>query len=519
MTRHAWRLPMLVVLVALLVGAVVVERTEDPPSAEPRLDRATPMVPVAGSLGSTWYCAAGSATGVASGEGAGIAEQTVVVTNVSDQPVTGVVTVFPDEGEAATSPLEVAPHDRVQFAVSEIVQSPWASAVVEVSGGQAAVEHELVGPGGRSIGPCASSPSPQWYFAAGTSRPGTTSLLALFNPFPGEASVDVTFETEDGSRTPQQFQGVVVPGGRVTVLDVGAVVTLRQEIATTVTARNGRIVAEQLLVSDGTDDSPVGLTSDLGAPVASTGWVFPDGTAPGPGRSSTVAVQNPGDADAEVEVQVFLDDPEVNGSVEPFTLSIPGRRYASVDLFADGRIPEGVGSWILVRSVNDVAVVAARLEGGTDAADVPGLAATTGSPIVADEWVLPMGAADLAGSALVLVNPQAVGEVTVTLEASAGGELVPLPGIEEIVLAPGSRQVVDLGVDGAGVPGLTVVARASGSVVVSRTMTFEGGDASASVAMPVTGTESPPTDLARPEAFLTEAPVVPDDPETTVGGS
>jgi hypothetical protein len=169
--------------------------------------------------------------------------------------------------------------------------------------------------------------------------------------------------------------------------------------------------------------------------------------------------------------------------------------------------------------VNDVAVVAARLEGGTDAADVPGLAATTGSPIVADEWVLPMGAADLAGSALVLVNPQAVGEVTVTLEASAGGELVPLPGIEEIVLAPGSRQVVDLGVDGAGVPGLTVVARASGSVVVSRTMTFEGGDASASVAMPVTGTESPPTDLARPEAFLTEAPVVPDDPETTVGGS
>ena len=44
--------------------------------------------------------------------------------------------------------------------------------------------------------------------------------------------------------------------GGTTVIDVSEVVTLRQELATVVTARNGRVVAEQLIISDGTDDEP-----------------------------------------------------------------------------------------------------------------------------------------------------------------------------------------------------------------------------------------------------------------------
>ena len=47
-----------------------------PSSPPPRRRRGTPS--------STWYCAAGSATGVASGEGAGPAEQVVVISNASD---------------------------------------------------------------------------------------------------------------------------------------------------------------------------------------------------------------------------------------------------------------------------------------------------------------------------------------------------------------------------------------------------------------------------------------------------
>jgi uncharacterized protein YgiB involved in biofilm formation len=51
------------------------------------------MVPAAspeGALSSTWYCAAGSATGVTAGDTAGFAEQSVIVSNASSEASTGV---------------------------------------------------------------------------------------------------------------------------------------------------------------------------------------------------------------------------------------------------------------------------------------------------------------------------------------------------------------------------------------------------------------------------------------------
>ena len=41
---------------------------------------------------------------------------------------------------------------------------------------------------------------------------------------------------------------------------------------------------------------------------------------------------NPGDTDTDVLVQVQLDDPAVNGTVEPFEVTVPAHRFAVVDL-------------------------------------------------------------------------------------------------------------------------------------------------------------------------------------------
>ncbi|MCD9623334.1 DUF5719 family protein [Rhabdothermincola salaria] len=523
MSRSAWRVPMLVVLVALLVAAVVVDRDDGRGRSGVRVDQLAPVVAADDAQGSTWYCAAGSATGITEGEGAGAAEHTVVLTNVSDQPVEGRLTAYPDDGDPVMVDVEVGAQDRSEVVLSEVLVAPWAGAVVELDAGSVAVDHELVGPGGSSVSPCASNPSPSWYFPAGTSRAGTTTLLALFNPFPGEASVDISVETEEGTRASPSFQAVLVPGSAVTVIDVGAIVTLRAELAITVTARSGRIIAEQLMVSDGTDDAPVGLTASLGAPSPSPSWIFPDGSPPAEGRTVSYSVLNPTEDEAEVEVQVFLDDPATNGSVEPFTLTVPGGRHDVVEVFTEERLfPEGVASWVLVRSVNDVPIVAGRLEGGIEGTDASGFVASVGSPLVATEWVAPVPAVpDADSAAIVVVNPSAVGEATVTLRALSGGGDVEVPGMGEVVVPAGSRVVIPVEGPALELAGLSVVVAADEPVVVSSAAVV-GDDRSAAVAMPVAGTESMPTSLAGPDAFVTEPPVteppVTEAPDTSTDG-
>ena len=506
MTRHVWRLPMLLLVPVLVVAAIVVQRDESASTSAVRSDRLAPVAPAAAADGSTWYCAAGSATGIGTGEGAGAAEHVVVVANLSDVEVTGLLTIVPSEGESAARPLAVPAHARIEVAPSSVVVAPWASAIVELDGGSVAVEHTVQGPGGTSVAPCASHPSPTWYFPAGTTRAGTTMLVNLFNPFPGEASVDLTFETEDGTRTPQQFQGLVVPGGRVIAVDVGAVVTLRDQIATTVRARNGRIIAEQILISDGTDGSPEGLTTVLGAPAPADSWVFPDLGAPAPGRTSTMSVLNPGEEEADVEVQIFLDEPAVNGTVEPFTLSVGPTRYGAVDLYEDGRIPAGIGAWVLVRTTNGVQVVAERLDGGNADAAEPGLAAVVGSPIQAQEWILPVasGSADDLAE-LVIVNPSASADATVSLRADVGGVSQELPGAASVVVPAGSRVQVPLSAETLGLEGISLLVTSDAPVVVGRSVVFASGDLADSVGLPVVGTESVLGDLARPEAFIPDA--------------
>lgn len=515
MTRRPWRVPALVLLPLLVVAGLAFQDGGTPSgSSDPaatRLDRLAPVGPAADAEGSTWYCAAGLATGVVSGASGGIAEQVVTVANLSSADITALVTAYPEGAAPVGTSRSVPANGRVEVRVSDLAVAPWAAVVVEATGTDVAVDHEVRGPGGRSVSPCASHPSATWYFPAGTTRAGTRSFLALFNPFPGEASVDLAFETEDGARTPQQFQGLVVPGGGVTVVDIGAVVTLRAEIATTVTARNGRIIAESLMVSDGTDDTPVGLTAVLGAPGPSPTWVLPDTGAPAEGTSVRVAVMNPGDTEAEVEVQVFLDDPATNGTVEPFALTIDPGRYASVEVFADGRVPAGVDSWILVRSLDGVPVVAQRLAGGLPESSAPGFVATLGSPVVATRWNLPVAATGtVTGSSLSLVNPSADTDVTVRLVAHAGGGQRALPGFAEVVVPAGSQVLVDLGPDGLGLAGLAISVTADGPVVAARRFLFAERDLAASMAIPVAGTESLPVRLAEPDQFLVDAPVVTD---------
>jgi hypothetical protein len=436
------RLPVIVLIVGLLLAGVVFERTRtDVVATDQRPDAAMPVARPATAVGSTWYCAAGSATG----DSTGFAEQTVGIVNASDEEVAGRLTAYSDKGETKVQSLRVGAHDRQTVRLSDVVKSLWASALVELSGGEVTVSQVFSGPAGRAVGACASAPAPDWYFPAGTTRNGSRNLLALFNPFPGDATVDINFDTEDGARTPQQFQGLVLRGGRVTVVDVGAVVTLRAHVSTSVHARTGRVVVQQIQSADGREGGQEGLAVTLGAMSVSKVWSFAVAAPPASEAHEIVSVFNPGDTDASVEVQVQIDQADQVGSVEPYRLSVPAGRSATVDLMSDGRIPRGAERWIIVRSVEGPSVVVERVIGAKRSADSGGFTYTMGVPIGATAWLSTLGAPSWGtSSVLAIANPSAVGEVSVTVIVHGVGSATELSELRDVVIAPGERRTIDL---------------------------------------------------------------------------
>jgi hypothetical protein len=485
----SWRWPALVLVPFLLVAAAVAERQldDEPDEAAPSgiADVALPTAAPPGSLSSTWYCAGGTAAGTEEG----VAEHVVHIANASDADLSGQLTVYPSDGDPVAEPIEVAAHDRVAVRLSDLVTAPFASALVEVSGGEVGVEHELSGPTGRSIGACASSPSDSWYFPAGTTRAGTRLYLAVFNPFPGDAVVDISFDTDDGTRTPQSYQALVIPGGSVLPIDVSEVVTLRNDVATELTTRSGRVVVDQIQTVDDEETGTRGLNVTLGSSVSAETWLFPDGVG-AEGYGERIVLYNPADAPAEVDVQVVLDDPDVNGIAEPFEVTVGPRSYSAVDVLADGRVPAGVGHAIVVRVRNDLPVVAQRVVTGTGDAVQPGLGYTMGSPLVATRWLVPVAFAEgLSGAALIVLNPSSTEPARFSVEAVADGATSTPDGFDGIELGPGERRIIDLGVEGLGLGQLALDLVGDGPVVAEIRLGFErGNDLNYLIAVPVAGT-------------------------------
>lgn len=528
--RRAWRVPAILLGIVLIGVAALYERRSTPPSPPVLLEEAVtdlvPAVAPVSSPSSTWYCAAGTAWGSTAArpvptstttstarqrttttkasstttgtEGGGttvpirplppaapvVAEQTVTLTNAADRPVRTTLRVVPSEGEAVTAEHDVPAHSRVDVTVSDLVKAPYASVLVESDGGGLGVEHRVVGPAGTAIAPCLSRTSAQWFFPAGSTRLGSRLVYLVFNPFPDDAVLDLSFETSEGTRTPNDFQGLVVPAGRVEAIDVTDVVTVRDQVATTMRARAGRVAAEQLQIVEGRDD-PKGMTLVPGVPGAAPVWGFPGGPQLTEGVDVRYVVFNPGSTEADVALEIRSDAPGPSGQVSPYELRVRGGQYAEVSLRQDPRVPEGYGHWAVVRSRNGVPVVAQRVVRATSPAAPTGWTSNTGSPVTSDRWLAPVAGLDsgLAGG-IEIANPGTL-PATVTVRAERDGEVRAVASFDGVSLAPGARTVVDLSTLTAGSQ-LSLTVEADQPLLVESVFAFTGDPQgrSSSLALP-----------------------------------
>ena len=516
------RLPVLVVLAAFVIAGVALDQDRDDGDAVAAVDVVPsdfPMAPTEGALASTWFCAGGTADEEA------FADHVVTMLNTTERALDVDLTAFPgviappapnaevdaldpdadpdaeadpeedaeaepesddDDGEpseeAAASPvstepverrIEIGPRSRVRLAMTELVTAPVASALIESDGGGLVVEHEVSSIHGIDAKPCATGASDEWHFAWGTTARESRELLVLFNPFPDDAIVEGVFSTEDTVREPGRFAGGLVVPGRSTVgIDLGDDVTRRDEVAATLRTRAGRLVVDRI-VRVNEEEGDRGLTVQLGVPEPQRTWVFPDGLV-SEDFGERFVVYNPGEELAEVEIVLRLDRPEENGIPAPVELSIAPGSHATVDMNEDGRLPAGVPHSAVVRSANDVPIVAERVVSARDPVR-RGLTVTTGSPVEATEWTFAAGSTESpSAQSLTIVNLDAQVLTEVDVLAVVGGQELPVSELQGLVVEAGERLNVNLTRQIAGRDDLAVIVRATEPVVVERVLAQVG---------------------------------------------
>jgi len=343
---------------------------------------------------STWFCSAGTS------QPGGRADETLTIANVggsrsfvADIKVSVMTGVGVATGRldfklapagSALSSAAGLPSVR-SIPVSSILANPDPGVVVEAIGAPVVVTHSVSGAGDVGATPCARGGSDNWYFAGGTTLLGAEQWLTLFNPFPGDAVVDLSFFTNTGVEAPGEAQGVVVAGTSRLSIPVHDLVPRRDSVATRVTTRRGRVIAEQVQIFNASDGLR-GITLVAGAPELAKKWWFSGSTAQ-EGRATTVSILNPGATRVNVRIDTALEGAV---TLAPIDLEIPPRSVSVTDV--SSRVPAGTPfSWSLrMRSSTGVK---GELSAGIAASALiaqsgigSGIAADAGSPFATSSW-------------------------------------------------------------------------------------------------------------------------------------
>jgi hypothetical protein len=425
----------LVLLAGSLAGGAIVDRSD------PAADRVRPaafvppQAPPETVLSSAWYCPGGSAIDK------GIANGAVAIANTGTDELTGNVTLIASDPAVppVAVPVTIGGSSRAVVTYTDHIQAEWVSALVELGGGGAVVEHTVSGSLGADVAPCTTKGSSRWYFADGGTTVDAREVLFLFNPFPEDAIVDLSFATDDGRVVPPGLQAVVVPGRGLVAVGVNDHVIRRRAIAASMVARTGRIVVDKVQTYDGSAGRR-GLALTPGAASAGDTWQFPEGFIAN-GVVERYQLYNPATRDAVVTIELALEQ----GATEPIEVTVPAQGRATVRIGEEQGVPAGVPHAAVVRATNDVGIVVERSLDAVRPSERLGLASTMGSRVTARRWAFAAGLAnDRVDEWVVLFNP-GTRPAEVSFTALAGGQRLAIADLQAVVVEPGRRKGLRLG--------------------------------------------------------------------------
>jgi Family of unknown function (DUF5719) len=456
--RDVRRRSIVVLAVCVAALAFAANRSDSDAARSASARSSTPAGPEASdsALTSTWFCAAGS-----SAPSAGL-DLTVHVANLSDAAHSGSINWYPTGGgQRVAQRFDLPPWSSISAAAATAVIAPVVSAVVEAPGSGLVVEHSVNGPRGSSTAPCASDASATWYLANGVTARDASETIAVFNPFPDDAVVDIDLHSEGGRETSTQSSGVPVLAGTTRMIAVGDLAVRRETVALSVRARVGRVIVDRVQSFDGTAGRR-GVSLALAASATTPTWWFADGLH-SPQLAERWHVYNPGEREAEVTVEFV---PANGATPQPVDVTIPAGAQVVVDSNREGGPPANVRYSTTILSLNGVPIVAERSVVGT-AAGQTGWASSPGAPVTARRWAIAVAEASAQQGTILTVHNPGTGPVRFSVVLASGATRRPVAGLQDVEL--GAAAVIGIRVSER-VQGtvLPMVVEATGDIVVAR---------------------------------------------------
>ncbi len=450
-------MPVLVAVGLLLAAGGVADRADRATITLPSSIASRAVMPTAApasALSSSWFCVGATAGDASSADGV------VHVANPTDRAASGTLTVVPMGGASVAAALVVAPMSVTRVTLRDMVQAPWAAAVVDLDSGQVAAELVVHGLSDSDATPCSSRASERWNFADGATAKDASLAISLFNPFPEDAIVDLSFSTDQGRAAPAAFRPIVVPARSLVVREIGDHVRRREAIATEVAVRTGRVVAAQTQTRSVAGKG--GLSVTVGAPSLGTLWQFPAGLLKD-GVDEHYSVSNPGRREATVLFQLILDE----GVAEDFERTVPAGGRLDVAINEEVGVPRGVQHSVTVESLDGEPVVVSRAMAWSPPAGAPGRADTIGLRRSARRWLFTAAGPVEGDSEWLYVANTGSTAALVSVTGLDDGSGLAIDGLQDREIGPGKRAMFLVN-DHVRRPVLPLVVSSTAPVVVER---------------------------------------------------
>ncbi len=422
-----------------------------------------PFAPSGQQITGTWYCPGAPRRAGAGGD--------VVIANPNTRRLTGWVTVFTDDpaASAATVALDIDPNSMqtVDLAASQPAGT-YLSAMVELTGGGGLVEQRVTNPAGNAVSACSNAAGGQWSFADGTTSAGSLEQLALTNPFPDTAIVDVTLLTTSGTRRPAALRGLPIPGRSVVSVPIDQIAQNEANVSITVAASRGRVVAARAQTYQGGGRS--GFSLSLGAPSLSDQFYFADNEVKA-GTINRYTVFNPNQTPIEVTVVPIGPAVDPNVSQDPIEVAPGSAQTVTLSTAADSTIkqvpPGRVGlAFSTALDTPSTFLVEQSVTRNAATSVIPGVPGS----LVSQRWTMVVTPPGDLTDAVRVYNVDA-NDGAITVHALGPDGFVTVPSLAEVPLPARSSISLDLTGLGADLVGREMLVDCGGCrIVVTRSM-------------------------------------------------
>lgn len=433
------RIPMVVIALAA-VAALVAGARDTRPAAVAEFSRAAtgwmPAAPDEPALTESWFCPGVPSTGADGVNGA------VVIANRTAERRTGSVLVYNERAENRRLALAIDPWSSASVDLDATLPGAMVGAVVEVDDGGILVEQQSLQPSGNSSTACANATSGTWYLADGSTAESSIDQIVLSNPYDQTVVASLRFATREGPRAPGSYSNLPVPARSTRVIDLGAPGAGAQGepiLAVAVEVTQGRLVVgrSQWFLGGGR----LGTQVTLASPSPRAQWWFANGRQ-GDGFTEQYALYNPTEDDVDVDVIVLGVETSVFG--DPIT--VPSGDVVTFDPSTIEGFPAGSYSMVFTTLADDSIIVERAttqvIDEQTGTSVTPG-ATTRPDGYVATTWYVAQAPTEPTPAALAVHNvDNSAGTVTVSVLGASGP--VPVPGLQDLTLAPAQRLVIDL---------------------------------------------------------------------------